>query len=540
MKKYNIVKVLLITILVMVLLTWIFPAAYYSSELVDQGRLQMGLSELFNYPLTAVSYFGHIAVFILLIGGFYGILYKIPAYRVFLDKVVKKFEGKEKVFLAIVTVLLSLGVSFAGLHIAYFLFIPLIISLILLMGYDKIVAAMTVVGSVAVGFIGLTYSTTINSVLLSTLALKNDYQIGVRFVLLLVGIVLLLFNIYMYIKLNGNKLIKKEVKEAKVEIDNKVVEVKKETTKTVKTTTKSSSKSKAATKSTKGKSTSKSKSKNKAALKDGDIIVVKESVVKNDDNDSYLLPSRVGSQHKVWPFTLFFTLMFVLLVLAFINWNEGGFGIKLFDDVTKSVTEFKLFKFAIFGKLFGTTNAFGTWNVMDLFVPMALVILLLSIIYKVKFDDICDGFVAGVKKAAGPSLVIILLYTVLVITTYHPFQTTLYKAFLDISKTHLNIITTMIVTLLAAIFNVDALYSFQALLPYYVSVVTKVDNYALTGIIAQSMYGFALLFAPTSFILMSVLAYLKVSYCEWLKAVWKLLLELFVTLLVVFIILALI
>ena len=314
MKKYNIVKVLLITILVMVLLTWIFPAAYFSSELVDQGRLQMGLNELFNYPLTAVSYFGHIAVYILLVGGFYGVLYKIPAYRTFLDKIVKKFEGKEKLFIAIVTVLMAFGVSFAGVHYALVLFIPLIISLVLLMGYDKIVAAMTVVGSIAVGFIGLTYSTTNSSVLLSSLSLKNDYQIGVRFVLLLVGIVLLLFNIYMYIKLNGNKVIKKEVKEVKVEVDDEVIEVKKETTKTVKSTSKSSSKGNASKKSTKSKSST-SKNKNKAALKDGDIIVVKESVVSSSDDTKYLLPSRVESNHKVWPFTLFFSLIFVLLVL---------------------------------------------------------------------------------------------------------------------------------------------------------------------------------------------------------------------------------
>ena len=70
--------------LVFLLLSWILPAAYYSGQYVDQGRVQMGLFDLFNYPLTALSYFGYIALFIILVGGFYGILYKIPAYRTFL------------------------------------------------------------------------------------------------------------------------------------------------------------------------------------------------------------------------------------------------------------------------------------------------------------------------------------------------------------------------------------------------------------------------------------------------------------------------
>ena len=54
------------------------------------------------------------------------------------------------------------------------------------------------------------------------------------------------------------------------------------------------------------------------------------------------------------------------------------------------------------------------------------------------------------------------------------------------------------------------------------------------------MYGVAMLVAPTSLVLMGILSYLKVSYKEWLKTIWKLLLELFIVLLIIFIILALI
>ena len=54
------------------------------------------------------------------------------------------------------------------------------------------------------------------------------------------------------------------------------------------------------------------------------------------------------------------------------------------------------------------------------------------------------------------------------------------------------------------------------------------------------MYGLTALVAPTSLVLLAALSYLKVSYKDWLKAVWKLALELFVVLLVVFIILALV
>ena len=534
MKKHNILKVVLISIAVMILLTWIFPAASYSTEFVDQGRLQVGLAELFSYPMIALANFGHIFAFIVLVGGFYGILYKIPAYRTFLDKIVKAFKGKELLFVSIVTVFLAFGVSFAGLQLGFIVLLPLIISLILLMGYDKIVAALTVVGSMAAGFIGLTYSTSNTSVLTQYLKLDFDYQIGVRFILLLVGVVLVLFNIFMYTK--DHKPVKVIEKTSKAKDEKKEEKVEKVETKKTTKTTKSSSKSKSTSKKKTG---TKSKNANKAALKDEDIIVVKESVVSSGERDSYLVPSRVDSTHKTWPFTLFFILIFVLLFVAFINWGEGGFGLKFFDDLTTGFQEYKLFKFPIFAKIYGSTVAFGSWTVVDLMLPIALVALLLVIIYNVKFDDVIDGFIAGAKKALAPAMIVLLLYVVLVIAVSNPFQLTIYKALLGTSG-NLNIVTTMISTLLAAIFNIEPLYAFHSLLPYYVATVVKADDFALTGIIAQSMYGFSVLFAPTSLILMGVLSYLKVGYGTWLKNVWKLLLELFIVLLIIFIILALI
>ena len=537
MKKHNIFKVVLITILVLFVLTWILPAAYYSGEYVEQGRVQMGLFDMFNYPITALSYFGYIAMFIVFVGGFYGILAKIPAYRSFLDNVVEFTKGKEKVCLSVLIVLIALMVSICGLHIGIALFIPFIVAVILLMGYDKIVAALVTIGSIIAGLVGTTFAYGNISVLTESLGLKYNYQIGVRFVILLVAVLLVIINTLLYIKKQGTnvKVEKKTVK--KVEAVVEEAPVAKVETKTTKNTTKKSSSSKSTTKkSSSKKSTSKSsksrKSDNKAALKEEDIIVVTES-----GNDvSGLVPKAVNSNHKTWPIVVSFILLFVLLVLAFISWGENAFGVKLFDDITKSVTEFEIFGFALFGKLLGTINSFGSWS---LTVPMALIVVLLMIIYKVKFDDVIDGFIEGAKKALAPAVVAILLYSVLVLVTYHPFQMVLYKAILGLTK-GFNIVTTTIVAILASFFNCDIAYTFQSVIPYYASVITNVDDYSLVAIIFQTMYGLTMLVAPTSLVLMGILIYLDVPYKDWLKAIWKLLLELFVCLLIVFIILALI
>ena len=542
MKKNNTIKVVLITTIVLLVLSWIFKAAYFQGEFVDQGRVQMGLFDLFNYPLTALSYFGYIALYLIAVGGFYGILYKIPAYRNLLDKISGAFKNKGMLFLSIVVVLFALLVSICGLQIGLALVIPFVVSIILLIGYDKNVAALVTVGSMAVGLAGSTYANANLNVLTSSLNLDINYQIWVRVVILLVGIILVIFNTFMYTKRNM-KVVKAEkttVKKAEVEevkVATKVEPEKKSKNETAKKNSSKNPTTKKSTKSTSSnskKSSSKSrKSVNKAALKDEDIIVVKENMGVNKE---CLVPNAVGSVHKVWPFVTLFILLFIVFVLAFIPWS-AVFKIDLFDKMLKGFTEFELFGFPIFGKIFGTVNSFGNWMITDMFLPMALVILILAFIYRLSFDDIIDGFMAGAKKALRPAIIAMLVYTILVLVTYHPFQLVLYKAIIG---KKFNVVKEVLTVILATIFNVDPSYTFQSVLPYLVSVVTDTKLYGLVGIIYQSMYGFTTLFAPSSLILMTTLSFLKVSYGSWLKTIWKLLLELFIILLIIFIILAVI
>lgn len=545
MKKHNTLKVVLITLIVFLVLSWIFPAAYYSGEYVDQGRIQTGLADVNNYFMTSLSYFGYFALYLILVGCFYGVLYKIPAYRAFLDRIVAKVDGK--VFIALTVVLFALGVSIAGLQIGFAIFVPLVVSVLLLMGYDKIVAAMTVAGSLGVGLIGSTYAYSNNNLLTSILGLEGNYQIGVRFVILIVGIVVLLFNIFMYIKNTKGEVkvstpkkldhTKHAALEDKV-VKNTKVETKKTNNKSKKPNKPNNEKTTKNTKNNKNKKSGNRKNANKAALRDENIIVVKESI-NGSPEDAYLVPNRVGVSHKIWPFVAGFILLFILLVLAWITWGTNGFGVTFFDTLTDKFVGFELFGFPIFNKIYGTVNSFGNWTLIDLFLPVAILLVILMVIYKVKLDDALDGMVEGAKKALLPAFIIVLLYTLLVIVTYHPYQMCLYKAVLGLSK-GFNIATTVIVTLLSSVFNVDPAYAYQAVLPYLTSIVTKADNYPLVGIISQSMYGFSTLFAPSSIVLMTTLAYLKISYKDWFKNVWKVLLELFVLLLIIFIILALI
>ena len=490
MKKHNTFKVVLITILVFMLLTWILPAAYYSNGYVDQGRVQMGIFDLFNYPITALSYFGYITIFVLVVGGLYGVLNKISAYRVMLDKMVSKFKGKEKIVLSIIMVLLAVLTSVCGLQLGLIIFVPMLISIILLMGYDKVVAALTIVGSLMIGMAGSTFAYSNTNVLISALSIKITTEMVSKIAILVIGLVLLIFNTLTYAKKNKTVTSKKTTK---------------------------------ATKS----------SKTKKAAKEDNVIV------EATDDEKYI-PEKVTGKKKIsiLPISIVLGLVFVILVLAFISWS-GAFNNKAFENATEAVTGFKIFGFTLFGKLLGSVNAFGAWSLSDMITVIAVAILVLAIIYKKSFDDVVDGFVSGAKKALAPAVMTVLIYTCLVVVTYHPFQLVIYKAILGLTK-GFNVFTTSIVAILASLFNADASYVYQSAVPYITSVVTNTSNYSIIGLVFQSIYGLTMLVAPTSLILMGVLTYLEIPYTKWLKTIWKLLVEFLVVLLIIFTIVVLI
>lgn len=552
--KSTTVRVLLITILSFMLLTWVLPAATLSGgQYSEQGRVQMGLFDLFNYPATALSYFGYIALFILAIGGFYGILGKIPAYRTFLDKIASAVHGTEKIALIIIMLLLAVLTSIGGMQLPLLVFFPMLVSIILLMGFDKIVAAMSLVGSVMIGIAATTYGySNINTILAVFNDLKLTSNVLYKVLILVLGLGLLIFNVMLYIKRGEKvtKIITKDSKKALQKEDAKVEVKEEKTVKSAKTakTSKNSKSVKGDTKSTKSskgngtkKATKKTNSKTsskkniKAALKDDEVIVVKENL---NTNSSEYVPTGDDSKHVIWPFILMFSLLFILIILAFMPW-VNSFGVAAFTDATTKVTGSKIFGFSLYSKLLGQVNSFGNWTIIDLIVVLFVITLVLTLIYKIKFSDILDGFMNGIKKALPVGLIVVLIYTCLVIAVFHPFQLVIYKSILGlISK--FGIVGTLLsslVTAIATLFNVDPAYTFQNSLLYLSSLSFASSHHTVFALVFQSMYGFTLLFAPTSLILMSVLTYLNVPYTKWMKAIWKFLLEFLAVLLIIFMIL---
>ena len=447
MKKHNLFKVVLITICVAVLLSWLLPVTYYSTSLVEDTRDQIGVFDLINYVGISVQYFSHIAIYVLSVGGFYGLVYRIPAYRNLIDKVVNAFDGREWLFMAIVVVLFGAGSAIAGLSLPLLFFFPFIIAVLLAMGYDRITAALVTAGSVVVGLIGSVFNVNNTYGFDMVLNVNPGDHWKYKVLLLVICLVALFVYILLYSKNHKDK-------------------------------------------------------KNANAL-----FIPKESKAKRD---------------KVWPLAVVFDVLLVMFALAFMPWNT--FGVTAFTELHDKLSGFAIGNFPILDKIFGLSVAFGSWNLTEATVVLIIATLLIAFVYRVKLNDLISCYMDGCERALKPACLVILMYVVLVATTYVPVLLTICKPILG---EKFGLITASISTFIYSCFSVESYYVGTGLVPYVLSL-AEATNANIMGIslMSQAFYGIAMLVAPTSVVLMATLAYLNIPYQKWLKSVWKLLLVL--------------
>ena len=109
MKKYNLIKVIAITVLVGWVLTLIIPGSSfdYSGNISTTSIQASGLWGLFSNLGISISYFNGIAIFIIAVACFYSVLGKLEVYNNFVSKVADKFSAKTFVIISTIFIILS-------------------------------------------------------------------------------------------------------------------------------------------------------------------------------------------------------------------------------------------------------------------------------------------------------------------------------------------------------------------------------------------------------------------------------------------------
>ena len=152
MKKNSLLKAILIAFGIAVILSWIIPAGAYSSGTFTAGTTNpVGIINLFRLPVMTMQTFIQYTIVFLSIGILYGVLNKTGVYGNIVSGIAKKWKGKEKALLVIITVVFALIGSLTGISVYAFLILPFVAAILLLAGFDKFSAMLATVGALLVG-----------------------------------------------------------------------------------------------------------------------------------------------------------------------------------------------------------------------------------------------------------------------------------------------------------------------------------------------------------------------------------------------------
>ncbi len=476
MKKHNLFKIISIAILVFVVLSWIVPTSSISGTSIEaaDSLTRVGLWNIFNLFSVSLSSFAIYPLYLIAVGAFYVVLNKTGVYQRIVGKVAKGMKKHPKIYLGVIISLFAIISSVTNLGLMLFLFVPFFVSVILKAGYEKVTALTSTIGAIFVGIIGSTYGYYVSKMINQTLSIDSlNNNIIAKVALLVICTALLILYEFAYIKKNSKKS-----KEEKIDVKDE------------------------------------------------------------------LLIDAEESKRKAWPMVLVMAIVTVVTFLSTIAWS-GAYEIDIFSKFHEMVMGVKIGKsFTIFQYILGTPinigyyaqygiKELGTWDYTDLSIMLIFASLLIGLMYKVKFNDILSSYKDGGKKFIKAGFLIILAYTLFVMNYYIPVFTTVIGWF----GKSFNIVTSSIVAILASVINIDMSYVAQGSLYTVSQVFANTSLNPTLAVLYQSMYGLTSFIAPTSVLLITGLCYLNVSYKEWFKHIWKLLLELLVIILVVLIIL---
>ena len=476
MKKHSLFKIVLIILALLVITSYFIPTESGSAS-------YLGIGTVFLNSIQSFYYFFDTALFLFVVGGFYGVLSKSDGYKKLLDSIVSAIKPNSKKFIFIIITLFAIISFLTGFTLNLFIFIPFIISIILLLGYDKLVAMSSTVGAIVVGYLSSLFATIRDPNSYSATYVTFEEYVGVdkfvntfpKLILLILGVALLIYFVNRHIANVENKKVKYEL---------------------------------------------------------------------NEDDD--LKVSEVKGNYKnikLWPIATILSIIFVLLVLGYVPWNSL-FGISVFDDFHTWLTSLKINDFEVFNNIITPMSyAFGQWNQLGSYMIICCILVIASLIIKflskMKFDEMLDAFVLGMKKMLPTAVLTTLSFTILICAVNSGLVSNLITLVND-SLGSINIVVASLFNILGSLLYTDIYYTVIGTYSPLLSVITDEGLMQVLALNFQALNGLVMLIGPTSLILIAGLTYLDIPYTTWVKYIWRFILMLFILIFAVLMIVSLI
>ena len=283
--------VLLIIIAIMAVMTWIIPAgAFVDGVYKAQPQNPQGIWDVLMAPIRAMlgttpeegsliqgtSAAIDVAFFILMVGGFLGVVNETGMLDTGIASIVKKYKGREKMLILVLMPLFALGGTTYGMGEETMAFYPLLVPVMMAVGFDSLTGVAIILLGSQIGCLASTLNPFATGIASSTAGVSLGEGIILRLIFWVVLTALSTYYVYRY----ADKIQKDPTKSLTY------------------------------------------------ATREEDMKFF--NVGEDDDNVNSTLTKK---QKQVF---VLFVLTFVLMVLSFIPWS--GLGIKFFDNFNSWLT----------------------------------------------------------------------------------------------------------------------------------------------------------------------------------------------------------
>lgn len=205
--------ILFLIIIILAILTWFIPAGTYSTDKAGNiiantyrsvKSTPQGIWDVFMAPIIgmigdsktegAIS----ISLFILVIGGFLGVVNKTHALDEGISAIVRRYKGREKRIIPVLMILFALGGSTYGMAEETIAFYPLLVPVMIGVGFDSLVAVGIVLVGSQVGCLASTVNPFATGVAAQSLNISPGDGLLSRALLLIITTTISIWYVYRY------------------------------------------------------------------------------------------------------------------------------------------------------------------------------------------------------------------------------------------------------------------------------------------------------------------------------------------------------
>lgn len=498
MKKFKMptaYTILFLIIVLVAILTWIVPAGEYIDGVYQESESNpQGIYDILAAPVEGFFNAVDIALFVLVIGGFVGIVLKTGAIDAAIGAVIKKLKGKEIMLIPILMLLFGIGGTTFGMAEETIAFYPILIPVFIVAGYDVVTAVAVILLGAGLGVLSSTVNPFATGTASAALGLGLGEGMGLRVAMLLV------------MEAIGIAFVMRYAIKVKADPSKSLV---------------------------------------------ASMRVENEKHFLGEDPE---IPEYTGKRKLV---ILLFALTFVIMVLGVIPW-AGKFNIEIFDNAYNWLAQnVKILGFEVntadaywdnYDSFQTHSAALGDWWFGQMTVLFFISSLLIGKVYGMKENEIVGSFVDGAKDLLSVALIVGVSRGIKIVMAAGGIDATV----LYWGETALNGLPPSLFTVFAYIFYIPMSFlipstsglanaSMPIIGPLAGSIFESAGMSATAGkalvITAyQSASGIVNLVTPTSGVVMGGLALARLPFEKWLKFVMKILAVVFVVTIVMLII----